>query len=339
MNRRSDLLPEKTVNWLASMMTECADGLAKNPVPLGPCLVYDRAAMEQSLDQPAPRSRGEELDDWASMLLKYGLPVLSITRSEWASQTKAQAYIVPTVVDQSLAQWIVNRAESDTRFLLVGEASRLPEELRRRLGIAMEPEMMTSSLPTAAVVVEPELASRIGTRGLVVNQRRRSLGRSPEWNTLIEALDGPVLAQHGRLACWIWETPEWGTPFELNLTIQTIQSPQTFIAVAEVVQPEGWDQALVRWTGQDWQRPACFLGWRDRDGIVTVLLGNLETGITGNSQNCLKGQLRVNRQTHSLARRTALPAGRVKPDDSRFMISLGSHKSCLIRLDPVERRG
>ena len=334
MNRRRELLPRETVDWLVGVMTDAAEDLARNPVPAGPCLVFDRAAMELSLSDPTDTSRGEELDDWSAMLLKSGCPILSITRAEYAAATRADAYILPSVISPSLVEWIVRCAESGTPVLTVGEASHLPDALRRSLTIALESSRRTAPLPTAAVV-SPELASSIGTAGLTLCQRRRTLAASSGWATLITALDGPVFARHRSAPFWIWETPEWGTPLELNVTTQTIQSPQTSVAVAQCFRQGGWGAARVNWSNQDWLKPVCLLVWNYPTGESAVLLGNLETGVTGNSQNCAKGTLSFDRAGFVLSYgddRYPAP-GRVVETDGQTVVSLGPHKVARVHLE------
>lgn len=331
MNRKDQLLPRETVDWLVGVMNDAAEDLAQAPTPAGPCLVYDRAAMEASLDEPAECSRGEELDDWAAMLLKYGCPILSIVRAEHAPQTDADAYVIPAIASASLAEWAAGVAGRGTPVLVLGEAARMHAEARRSLDVRMEAAERTAPLPTAAAV-SADLAVRIGTAGVAINQRRRTLAESPEWTTLIAALGGPVLARHRRLPVWVWETPEWGTPLELNLTAQTIQSPQTYLAVALAFRAGGWGTASVDWSNEDWLKPVCLLAWNYPAGGGAVLLGNLETGVTGNSQNCAKGTLSFDAARFGL-RYDLFPApGRVTEKDGQTVVSLGPHKVARLHL-------
>ncbi|MCX7018206.1 MAG: hypothetical protein WCK47_08285 [bacterium] len=333
MNRRKELLPEQTVTWLVGMLDACSADLSRNPTPSGPCLIYHRAGLEHLLDHPTPYSQGEEMDDWCAMIMKYGLPVLSITRSEWAPMTQADAYIFPAPANLSadVIQWISTRIKEGLPFIFTGLAAQMPELLRRELNVDLEESIVTETLPSCAFL-SPKLSVAAGARGLVINQRRRILRSSPHWESLITCLDGPVFAKHKLHPCWIWETPEWGTLRELNLTTQSIQSPQTYVAIVKALHHLSWGAARINWDNLDWLKPVCFLAWGDACGEMTILLGNLETGITGNSQNCAKGNLAWGDPGYKLSAHNMLIPGRIAASDQQAVISLSSHKSCLIHL-------
>ena len=335
MNRGPELLSSQTVEHIATMLDDCARDLKNEPRPGGPCLVYHREGLERLIGEGGDYCRGEAIDDWTAMLQKYGLPVLSITRSEWLAEVRADGLIVPAPggLGEALAETLLDRLESGTPVVFMGQAALLPERMRRALGVETLEVPLRVGLPSAATV-KPELAGQIGTAGLVINQRQRTLEPGGDWQGFIECLGGPVFAAHRHLPCWIWETPEWGTPEELDLTVPSVESIQTYHAIARCLDAAGWGGEAIRWENSDWKKPACFLFWRYGDGSKTVLLGNLETGVTGNSQHCISGDLGVRGDD---GQGTALVAahgpGLMARNDGGYHLTLGPHKICLFRLN------
>ena len=333
MNRGSELIPEKTIGHLCSVLDDCSKDLEEKPVPGGPCLVFHRKGIEYLLDHPCTYSRGEEMDDWTAMLQKYGAPVLSITRSEWLHGIDSDAFIfpVPVAIGSEMADSILSRLGSGTLVMFTGSAGSFDDALRARLGITVLDEAVTSDAPSAACV-EEGLAGPIGTRGLVINQRQRTLSSTSAWRACIDCLGGPVFARHKDLPCFIWETPEWGTPTELHLTAQSVQSPQTYNCVATAIGETGWGREGIRWTNEDWQKPVCFLFWRYAGGGTGVLLGNLETGFTGNSQFCVKGVLSGNLGGSGYTAKAGFGPGWVRNVEAGMRIAMSMHKAYLLRL-------
>jgi hypothetical protein len=141
-----------------------------------------------------------------------------------------------------------------------------------------------------------------------------------------------VLARHMRWPCWLWETPEWGTPFELNVTQQSVQSLQTYVGIAAVWQHETFLSDSFELEQPDWQRPLCCLIWRDSLGQISILLANLETGITGNSQNCASVSLR-GITAGTLGADEQYPPGRIITEPEQHWILLGAHKLALLHLN------
>ncbi|MDR3692738.1 MAG: hypothetical protein P4L46_25380 [Fimbriimonas sp.] len=332
MNRRENLLPEDTVTFLRETLGAAAVDIEREPIPDGPCIVYSRKAMEASLAEPAAQSRGEEIDDWAAMLAKFGAPILSITRAKWLTSVTADGYICPLAskLTSDETNFLRHEVSAGKPLLLIGEAARIDEKLRDALGIAIESEPRLASLPSAAIV-EQDLACRIGTSGLLVNQRRRTLADSDGIRPLISNLDGPIFAKAVGQSCWVWETPEWGTPFILHMTNQSIQSPQTYLAVATAIGERGWGTDAIRWENEDWTRPICFLSWRYASGERTILLANLETGVTGSSQFCVSGTLST--PTTAVDSTIGMP-GKMAVAHDVTRISLGAHRACLLASSP-----
>lgn len=349
MNQGYRLIPESTVALLRDTFAACADDLAREPIPGGPCLVYNRKAMESLLDRPESFSRGEEIDDWAAMLQKYGVQILSITRSEWLDQIDADALVIPAPlgIDSATAHLLLERIRGGTPVLFTGQAGLIPDQLRASLDIAVCESPVLGELPSAAVV-EPELARTIGAAGLSINQRQRTLAGSGNWQSLISCLGGPVFSRHLSLPVYIWETPEWGTPRALHLSIESIQSPQTYNAVAQTINRYGWGSEGIKWTNDDWTKPCCFLFWRYTSGEVGILLANLETGLTGNSQFAIRGSLTQvsgtqteltrsprsdNRLVGRLRSKPGFAPGLIKDSEEGVTIALPPHKACLLYLD------
>lgn len=331
MNRGQQLLDRDAVEKVVSILNEASADLAKDPRPAGPCVVYHRAGLERLLDAPADYCRGESFDDWTSMLVKFGLPVLSVTRSEWLDDigdVDALILPVPAAADRRCVESLMARLQQGTPVLFTGQAEVMSEPLRDALEIAVEPPTRARTA-SAATIEDAALAERLGTSGLVLRQSARSLGDSPDWRAIIRCLGGPVFARHERLPAWIWETPEWGTPDELNLSVRSVGSIETYAAVATSFS----DAATVRWTNDKWWRPVAFLAWRYAAGGMGALLGNIETGVTGHSQQLVSGSLRADAK-ELRARVVAGPPPTVCESSSgAIRVVLAAHKFCVLDMD------
>ena len=331
MNRGQQLLDGDAVEKVVSILDAASADLAKDPRPVGPCLVYHREGLDRLLDAPAEYCRGESFDDWTAMLVKYGLPVLSVTRSEWLDgigPVDALIFPVPAAADRRCVGSVLARLQQGTPVLFTGQAEVMSEPLRAALGVVVETPQRAQTA-SAATVEDPALAKRLGTSGLVLRQAARSLAGGPEWRGIIRCLGGPVLARHARLPAWIWETPEWGTPDELHLSVRSVGSLETY---AGVVASFG-GAADYGWTNEKWWRPVAFLAWRYAGGGMGALLGNIETGVTGHSQLPVAGTLR----TGAPEVRARVVAG-PKPTECKssadgLRVGLAAHKFCVLQIE------
>lgn len=329
MNRRQELLPEETVDFIVTEMNASADDLNKNAQPGGPCLVYSRKSLEASLNEPDVQSRGEEMDDWGAMLTKYGTPILSIVRNESLTEIEADGliYPLPSQLEPEELDYLKSHIESEKLLVLMGDSSRIHPDLRAALGIVADPDPCQTTLPSSGMV-NPAFADRAKIAGLTINQRRRALCTSPTLDPAISALGGPVLAQVRDTNVWVWETPEWGTPHELHMTAQSIQSPQTYALVSDLLGDKGWGADNLQWSNADWTKPICFLFWSYPSGEKRILIANLETGVTGNSQFCVSGNL--NAKISPIGSQFGEP-GKFAITEDNSKITLGPHRAWLLK--------
>lgn len=333
MNRGGELLGEDAAALLRRTLREAADDLRRNPVPGGPTLVYDRDSLEALSLQPADHSRGEEIDDWGAMLMKYGLPILSITRAEWLAEVKADGFILgPTMALPGEAVGnLLRRVKEGLPVLLLGQAAFHHGQLRETLGIPVEEEAVTSPLPSAGQL-SPTLWEEAETTAVVLNQRARTLATGPGWTPLVECLGGPVAARHTGGSVYIWETPEWGTPRELHLSPRSVQSLQTYLAMATEFSRQGWGAERLYWINDDWTKPICFHFWRHDGGGVALLVGNLEFGMTGNSQFCVRGRAGCVLAPELDARHGLRPT-ELMVVDSAIHVGLHAHRSAVVSVE------
>jgi hypothetical protein len=218
----------------------------------------------------------------------------------------------------------------------MGQADRMDSELRERLGISVESVPQTARKPVPATLAG-SAAARFGWAGLQVNQRRRSLAVSPLWEPLISCLGGPVFARHRDLPVFMWETPEWGTPHELHLTVKSIGSPELYATVASVLADAGFQGGALQVQSLDWQKPVSCMAWRHPGKGLRVLLGNLETGTTGNSQFCVKATLSRCGRTVEVEANSPIPPARTTHSEDSTTVTLKPHRIALCDISRKEQ--
>lgn len=339
MNRGNKLLSESTVQYLCDRMKDCMIDLEKKPIPGGPCIVYHKAGFDNLMGSTCSYSHGEEIDDWASMLVKYGIPVLSITRSEWLENINRHDFIfpVPAALDDQLMNTIERFIIEGRKIFFTGQAALLPERIKKVLNLKTLDEPAQCEMPSCAQVCE-RVSSQIKVKGLQINQRQRTFEESEDWETLITCLGGPVMAKNRNNKCFIWETPEWGTPYELHLTSKSIGSVELYLTVAHIIGSDGWDKEEIQWINEDYQKPLCFLYWKYADGHKTLLFGNLETGCTGNSQFAVKGDLIFNdHRSYILESFEKYKPGITSVNETGYRIALAPHMSAIISVKETEK--
>jgi hypothetical protein len=111
--------------------------------------------------------------------------------------------------------------------------------------------------------------------------------------------------------------------------MKTIQSPQTYFGVAAILNSFGWCGNALKWKLNDWTLPGTFHIWKYSDGKTGILMGNLETGVTGCSMFPLRGSL-IDDGNNIYERHHAFNYGRVEmPDAGPMTFVVPGHKSAV----------
>lgn len=96
-NRGDGLLSEDDVRFLAGTINAAIVDARQTTQVFGPTLVYSREAMEWQVDHAQPYTDIKEwIDEHAATVIKWPVPILSVTRIEWLPQVHSDLFILQT---------------------------------------------------------------------------------------------------------------------------------------------------------------------------------------------------------------------------------------------------
>jgi hypothetical protein len=96
-NQGKRLLSDDDVHFLAGNLNAAIADARQTDEVYGPTIVYARSAMQWQAENAAPNQDVNEwVDEQVGSLIKWPLPVLSITRIEWLSQVKSDLFLLQT---------------------------------------------------------------------------------------------------------------------------------------------------------------------------------------------------------------------------------------------------
>jgi hypothetical protein len=289
-NQGSRLLSREDVDFLARETNDAlADARATTEV-LGPTLVYDRPALDwQERNAPAA-FMGEWIDEQAAALLKWGVPVLSITRTEYLPKVDADMLIVQTPVHlgpgtkEALQRWV---AAGKPLALFGSLSGGIDPEIAQLAGVSgggAKPgpgskatatlgagiASLAAGIPGSFPLFQPALADEAapGTEAVY------SVGASP---ALTLRTQGP-----GKVVFW--------DPADLNYEafpdwldepmIARMGSVYPFVLAARTMAVLLKGTGSPRVDGIDSTTPATVLAWKRSDGAYDVLSADLEEGLS-----------------------------------------------------------
>lgn len=96
MNQGKRLLSPGDVAWLAENINGAVTDARRTAEVYGPTLVYCRDAIKWEMRNAPAVFEKEWIDEQAGCLIKWGTPILSVTRSEWLAEVKLDMPILST---------------------------------------------------------------------------------------------------------------------------------------------------------------------------------------------------------------------------------------------------
>jgi hypothetical protein len=339
-NPQGELLSPHDVAFLQENLDAAQTSAARLEQVYGPAAVLHRPVLEWLAAEHPDWNVSEWLDEQAGFLIKWGLPVLAATRSEWLAGAQPEAALLQTpgcLGESDRAALVRYCAEHPT--LIIGRADVVDPALLALAGVRPEGALC----PKGFVRGKPEssaLSSDLPEFHILHLPAHQPVAASGE--VLFRAETGPTLVRQGNIT--YWQPPDWSEPSKEFLPRNQVGSLATHVlaarALAEACAAAGQSHLLP----VPYAQPVAFHLWRS-GGQVHVLLGNLETGLTGDARTPRHVTLVLNRRHLGLGAgdyvlRTAAGAcvapSESSPRELRFLVDISSDGSDRYVLDPTD---
>ncbi len=286
-NRGKELLGPQDVDFLATHLDGAARDAASMTEVYGPTTVYSREVAAAQIEGIAslgdPRDR---IDEQVGSLIKWPVPILSVTRMEWVPLVKAPLFVFGATKplpekDRAILEKLAARGQpmaffggfdhgTDAALLRLAGASSTrhePSVADRRLTASLgegAAKLYLRNFPSSFVAPPPARNNQADVRNTVYAfgefaglVRRKSPGMD------IVAWDAVPLADY------------WFRPLIDNMN----GAPAPYALASATLTSQLADQDTIRAGEIDLQQTGTFAAWRGRDGRVRVLAGNLEEGL------------------------------------------------------------
>ena len=290
-NQGKRLLSEADVKFLAETSNAAIQDAKETTKIFGPTLVYCRSAMEwQSLNKPN-ESIGEWIDEQAGTLIKWSIPILSVTRSEYLPQVESDMFIFQTPVHLKEAEKknISKILGSDKpSAVFASPAGGLDRDISDMLGVLTSDTAISdlkytgtlnyktdgiySSLPNTFPVFQPFTNAKFKEGSEII----------------YSVFNSPCLVynESDRKQLIFWNPPEFYNNLE-NVSLygeslsldQRLGSPTPYVLTARLINETMKKSGLISTDEIEQYHPVNLSMWQLKDGSCRVMAGNLEEGI------------------------------------------------------------
>jgi hypothetical protein len=303
-NQGKRLLSEEDVRFVAETSNDAINDAKKTKKIFGPTLVYCRSAMEWQSKYKPDESIKEWIDEQAGTLMKWSVPILSITRSEYLPDVESDMFVFQTPVhlEPMEKKNIVELLKSGKPVAVFGSpAGGIDKEITDILGVETKDtviktikyigtlnyktEGIYNSLPNTFPVFQPFVQSRLKDSTEVIY----SVANSPCLG----------LSQSNGKELIYWDPPEfsnnlpYGSDDYGESLDQILGSPTPYVITARLLNGLMKKNSLINVDNIFQYQPVNLSAWQLNDGSFKILAGNLEEGINHSANKSVHTSLNL----------------------------------------------
>jgi hypothetical protein len=335
-NQGKRLLSEDDVQFLRTNINDARRDAATMSEVYGPTIVYSRDAMLYQADHAAPNYDIKEwTDEQVGTVIKWPVPILSITRIEWLPQVKSDLYVfgAPSHLPADQLNTIERLARSGQPMSFFGSSREgIDPSLLRLTGWSATPRTPDRPGKFQGMLGDLHLAN---TNNIPVKfpiqQRLTDASAAPDTTVYsVEHVPALVLNQSGSLNLSVWDPPTLlGRCCKPLREILGNSGAPYALAAATLTQQLASGKAL-RAATIDLDQTGTVAAWRTTDGRIHLLAGNLEEGLREDADHSRHISLQLPASWKELKWRSAWGPENFAVERGRFGIDLAPESSVMI---------
>ena len=289
-NHGQALLGEADIGFLARELNAAERDAAQVTEVFGPTLVYARDAAQQQMVRGA---RGDDardrIDETVGSMIKWPLPVQSITRIEWLPKVRSDLFVFGATAGIAApdAAAIADRARAGQPMAFLSAPTDTDPALALLAGV--------SFAPYRPAVQDRVLRATKGDKlGLAVTNIPDQFDAEPP-PAQMRATPGTAVYSVGpSVALSLNETAERSIAFWQPIALDDTwyvpvrramkNSPAAFALASATLNRQLAQAGAVHAAVTDLNQSSTIAVWRTRDGSVSILAGNLEEGLRDDAE-------------------------------------------------------
>jgi hypothetical protein len=289
-NQGKSLLTKEDVKFLSVNINEAMIDAHQMTEISGPTLVYNRNAMEWQSKNAPDLNIKEWIDEQAGTIIKWSVPILSVTRMEYLPKVESDLFIFQTPVHLPVKdkETILNLINSGKPVAVFGSpAGGIDPEIAESIGISTKETTVKNIKYIGSLHSRTDGFFEGLPNTFPLYQPFTRTTNAKDTNVIYSVDRSPclILNSSGHKRVMFWDPPELSVnvnayiPQEGTSLDEMLGSPVPWVLTARVL------NSLAKNSGQPYvekieeYNPASLSIWKRSDGSYRILAGNLEEGI------------------------------------------------------------
>lgn len=286
-NQGKRLLSEGDVSFLAGNLNATIADARETREVFGPTLVYSRESMQWQIAHATPHHDIKEwIDEQAASVMKWPVPILSVTRVEWLPSVKSDLFILqsPSHLAPQYAAHIAKLIAEGHPIAIFGSPAGGVDAELARLGGLSPAEGPSEDHATAHIAKLTDMSRPFAQHVPETFKTFYRLTRNQAAANaqILYTVEGnPVLTlntAHGKRIV-MWDPPDVMFKGDTPLVVLWGGSAAPYALVASALNSLLSKNDVLHAGGIDLDQTMNITSWRARDGSFRILAGNLEEGL------------------------------------------------------------
>jgi hypothetical protein len=291
-NQGKRLLSEDDVSFLAGNLNDAVTDARQTKDIYGPTLVYSREAMQWQMEHAtAGNDIKEWIDEQAGSVIKWPVPILSVTRLEWLPEVRSDLFILQTPVHLSSqhTQMIIDLIKSGHPVAIFGSpVGGIDPKIEEAIGFAglhatdgEDSVHMATASPNASTITA-------GIPGTFPTRTFLNVNRVGAEAKVIYSVDGSpqlFLNTEGKKRVMAWDPPLFDNSTHNPLVTTWGGSVAPYALAAGTINLLTSNSDALHAVRIDSNESLNVSAWRTADGRFHLLAGELEEGLRNNADH------------------------------------------------------
>ena len=337
-NRGDALLDPADVSFLSAELNSAARD-AKDMVSIeGPTVVYSRDVAAAQILDGAPRGDlRDRIDEQIGSIIKWPVPILSITRLEWLDDVQSSLFIFGNTksLPDGKIDPVLKMARQGQPMAFFGSFGHSihPKLLALANASAREPHPRVQDRRLTAELRPSALDGRIANFPQSFAAPPTAFQNAAEARDVVYGFGtstGLLYRDLGQQNIVAWDPPPladyWFRPLRDNMN----GSPEPYALAAAAITAQLATGNSLHARVIDLDQPVAAAAWKGRDGRIRILAGNLEEGLRDDRNRNRSASFAMPPAWSKLKWATAWPGGRATADSGGLHVDLGPQGSILL---------
>lgn len=288
-NQGKQLLSEEDVKFLSEQINQATLDARNTKEICGPTLVYNRKAMEYMNTHYPDKTIKEWIDEQAGAVMKWAVPIFSITRIEYLPKVQSDLFILqtPVCLDPVVKQHLKDMIKAGQPLAIWGSpAGGLDPDIAQLIGISTKDENTRDVKEKGTLISNDSLISKDIPAEFKLYHIFSDNIADKTTRTIYSVSNSPALlmneTNHKQLI--FWDPAESGESLNLNWNCnQPVEeyygSIYPYVLSARSISILLKKNEKIHAENISPRSPVTLSAWQLKDGSYRVLIAELEEGI------------------------------------------------------------